>query len=104
MKYLIKESQFEKVVFRYLNTDLTMDENMSAYVFYVPNPTEKADSGRVIVCFKSDMGCFIDSDFAQDICDVFSLTPEESLEIIGKWVENKLGITISSVYSDFDAD
>lgn len=104
MKYLIKESQFEKVVFRYLNTDLTMDENMSAYVFYVPNPTEKADSGRVIVCFKSDMGCFIDSDFAQDICDVFSLTPGESLEIIGKWVENKLGITISSVYSDFDAD
>lgn len=104
MKYLIKESQFEKVVFRYLNTNLTMDENMSAYVFYVPNPTEKADSGRVMVCFKSDMGCFIDSDFAQDICDVFSLTPGESLEIIGKWVENKLGITISSVYSDFDAD
>ena len=104
MKYLIRESQFEKVVFRYLNTDLTMDENMSAYVFYVPNPTEKADSGRVIVCFKSDMGCFIDSDFAQDICDVFSLTPEESLDIIGKWIENKLGITISSVYSDFDAD
>ena len=104
MKYLIKESQFEKVVFRYLNTDLTMDENMSAYVFYVPNPTEKADSGRVIVCFKSDMGCFIDSDFAQDICDVFSLTPEESLEIIGKWVENKLDITLNSVYSDFGAD
>jgi hypothetical protein len=104
MKYLIRESQFEKVVFRYLNTDLTMDENTSAYVFYVSNPTEKADSGRVIVCFKSDMGCFIDSDFAQDICDVFSLTPEESLDVIGKWIENKLGITISSVYSDFNAD
>jgi hypothetical protein len=81
-----------------------MDENMSAYVFYVSNPTEKDDSGRVMVCFKTDMGCFIDSDFAQDICDVFSLTPEESLDVIGKWVENKLGITISSVYSDFNAD
>lgn len=104
MKYLIKESQFEKVVFRYLNTNLTMDENMSAYVFYVSNPMDGYGSGRVMVCFKSDMGCFIDSDFAQDICDVFSLTPGESLEIIGKWVENKLGITISSVYSDFDAD
>ena len=104
MKYLIRESQFEKVVFRYLNTNLTMDENMSAYVFYVSNPTEKADSGRVIVCFKSDMGCFIDSDFAQDICDIFSLTPGESLEIIGKWVENKLDITLNSVYSDFGAD
>ena len=50
------------------------------------------------------MGCYINSDFAQDICDVFSLTPEESLEVIGKWVEDKLGITLNSVYSDFGAD
>lgn len=104
MKYLIRESQFEKVIFRYLNTNLTMDENMSAYVFYVSNPMDGDGSGRVIVYFKTDMGCFIDSDFAQDICDVFSLTPEESLDVIGKWIENKLDITISSVYSDFNAD
>ena len=104
MKYLIRESQFEKVVFRYLNTDLTMDENMSAYVFYSSNPMDGDGSGRVMVCFKSDMGCFIDSDFAQDICDIFSITPGESLEIIGKWVENKLDITLNSVYSDFGAD
>lgn len=104
MKYLIRESQFEKVIFKYLNTILTMDENLSAYVFYVPNPTEKADSGRVIVCFKTDMECYVDSDFAQDICDVFSITPKESVDIIGKWVEDKLGITLKYIYSDFNSD
>ena len=105
MKYLIRESQFKKVVFRYLDSlNLTMDENMSAYVFYGANPNEEADSGRVIVLFKVDMGCYINSDFAQDICDVFSLTPGESLDVIGKWVENKLGIIINDVYSDFNAD
>jgi hypothetical protein len=105
MKYLIRESQFKKVVFRYLDSlNLTMDENMSAYVFYGANPNEEADSGRVIVLFKVDMGCYINSDFAQDICDVFSLTPGESLDVIGKWIENKLGIIINDVYSDFNAD
>ncbi len=105
MKYLIRESQFKKVVFRYLDSlNLTMDENMSAYVFYGADPTEEADSGRVIVLFKVDMGCYINSDFAQDICDVFSLTPGESLDVIGKWIENKLGIIINDVYSDFNAD
>jgi hypothetical protein len=104
MKFLIKESQFEKIVFRYLNTNLTMDETKSAYVFLSSNPMDGDGSGRVIVCFKSDMECFINSDFAQDICDVFSLTPGESLDVIGKWIENKLGITLSGVYSDFGAD
>jgi hypothetical protein len=50
------------------------------------------------------MDCYINSDFVQDICDVFSLTPGESLDVIGRWVENKLGITLSGVYSDFGAD
>ena len=105
MKFLIKESQFEKVVFRYLDSlNLTMDENRITYVFYGANPNEEADSGRVIVLFKVDMSCYINSDFAQDICDVFSLTPEEGLSVIGRWVENKLGITLSSVYSYFGAD
>jgi hypothetical protein len=105
MKYLIRESQFEKVVFRYLDSlNLTMDENMSAYVFYGAYPNEEADSGRVIVLFKVDMGCYINSDFAQDICDVFSLPSWKSLDVIGKWIENKLGIIINGVYSDFNAD
>ena len=104
MKYLIRESQFEKVIFKYLDSNLTMDESESAYVFFSSNPMDGDGSGRVMVCFKSDMGCYIHSDFAQDICDVFSLTPGESLEVIGKWVEDKLGITLNSVYSDFGAD
>ena len=104
MKYLIRESQFEKIIFKYLNSNLTMDESESAYVFLSSNPMDGDGSGRVIVCFKSNMECYIHSDFAQDICDVFSIIPVESLEVIGKWVEDKLGITLNSVYSDFGAD
>lgn len=105
MKYLIRESQFEKVIFKYLDSlELGIDENSSAWVFYQQSRITDGETGRVIVCFKHDLGCFIDSDFAQDICDVFSLTPEKSIEVIGKWIDSKLGITIRDVYSDFFAD
>jgi hypothetical protein len=80
-----------------------MDENRITYVFYGANPNEEADSGRVIVLFKVDMSCYINSDFAQDICDVFSLPSWKSLDVIGKWIENKLGIIINDI-SNYNAD
>jgi len=109
MKFLIKESQFEKIVFRYLDSsDLELIDGSNTYEFHgtpvMSDTMRDYQSSRIIVVFKVDMDCYINSDFAQDICDVFSLTPGESLDVIGKWIENKLGITLSGVYSDFNAD
>jgi len=94
MKYIITENQFDRIL---------SDENRITYVFYGANPNEEADSGRVIVLFKVDMSCYINSDFAQDICDVFSLPSWKSLDVIGKWIENKLGIIINDI-SNYNAD
>ena len=109
MKFLIKESQFDKLVFRYLDDlDLELIKDFITYEFHgtpvMSDTMRNYHVSRIIVVFKVDMDCYVNSDFTQDICDIFSLTPEEGLNVIGRWVENKLGITLSSVYSDFGAD
>jgi hypothetical protein len=109
MKFLIKESQFEKVVFRYLDSmDLELIKGLITYEFHgtpvMSDTMRDYLASRIIVVFKVDMDCYVKSDFTQDICDIFYLTPEEGLNVIGRWVESKLGITLNSVYSYFGAD
>jgi hypothetical protein len=51
-----------------------------------------------------DEDCFISSDFAEDVANMFSLFPDNALSIISDWVENKLGVDVVRYYSDFGAD
>jgi len=109
MKFLIKESQFEKLVFRYLDDlDLELIDGSNTYEFHgtpvMSDTMRDYHASRVITLFKTDMDCYINSDLTQEICDVFSLTSNECRDIIGRWVENKLGVSINVVYPEFGED
>ncbi len=109
MKFLIKESQFDKIVFKYLDgMDLEVIEYHYTYEFHgtpvMSDTIRDYRASRVITLFKEDMDCYINSDLTQEICDVFSLTSNECRDIIGRWVENKLGVSINVVYPEFGED
>jgi hypothetical protein len=94
MKYLITESQFDKVIFRYLtNQDfIQIDDNDSIY--FVNSEDDKYANIRYVK--KSGM-CFIYINLIKEISSFFSLSYDDSQEVIGKWVENTFQIEVKGV-------
>jgi hypothetical protein len=105
MKYLIKESQFDKVIFKYLNNlDLYMIEDKGDYYFFTSNLSWRNGEYAIIAYHKNNDNCFISSDILTEIAGFFSLDLNTSLNVIKDWVENNLGFKIGYAYSDYDSD
>ena len=98
MKYLIKESQFDNVIFSFLDSqEFTSKEGKSSFYF-----TDKPSSNDAIILYWEGSGlCTINYEIISIISSLFSLTEFESQELIGKWVENKLGLDVNET-SAFD--
>ena len=105
MKYLIKESQFDKVIFKYLNNlDLYMIEDKGDYYFFTSKLSWRNGEYAIIAYHKNHDDCFISSDILTEIAGFFSLDLDTSLNVIKNWVENNLGFKIGYAYSDYASD
>ena len=93
MKYLITESQFDKVIFRYLNNQdfIQIERNDSIYFVNSEN-----DEYTQIRYDKSDGWCFINYDLIREISSFFSLEHSDSKEVVGMWVENTLQMKVTN--------
>ena len=96
MKYLITESQFDKVIFRYLtNQDfIQIDDNDSIYFV-----NSEGDKYAQIRYDKSHGWCVIYLDLVKEISSFFSLKNSDSKKIIGKWVENITQMRVTDIQS-----
>ena len=85
MKYLITESQLDRMIFKYLNNQdfIQIEKNNRIYFAYSEN-----DEYAQIRFDKDDGWCFISIDLTKVISSFFSLELTDSNEVIGRWVEN----------------
>jgi len=90
MKYLITESQFDKVVFKYLDLERLVQIDKEDKIFFV---NSERDEYAQIRYNKESGRCYISSKLINKISRFFSL--DESEEIIGRWVENTLQMEVS---------
>jgi hypothetical protein len=105
MKYIINESQINKIIFKYLdNQDLHMIEDEGDYYFYTSKLSWSRGEFAIIAYHKKDDDCFISSSILTEITGFFSLDLNTSLNVIENWVENKLGFKTGYAYSDYGAD
>jgi hypothetical protein len=105
MKLIITESQLEKSVFKYLDMkDPYVLKTSHSYMFFTSRQTIEEGENPIMNYSMRDEDCFISSDFAEDVANMFSLFPDNALSIISDWVENKLGVDVVRYYSDFGAD
>ena len=96
MKYLITESQFDKVIFRYLNNqDFIQIEKVNRIYFI----NSEGDEYAKIRYAKSDGWCYISIDLIKEISSFFSLQRSDSEEVIGRWVENTLQMRVTNTLS-----
>ena len=104
MKYLITESQIDKIIFKYLdNQDFIVTGNDTS-LFFINSEGDKYAQIR----YDEDNGlCYTDIDLIVEISSFFSLQLYDSKEVIGRWVENTLQMkvtdTIDNVATVFSA-
>ena len=95
MKYLITESQLDRVIFKYLdNQDFIVTGNDTSLFFI----NSENDQYAQIRFDKDDGWCFISIDLTKEISSFFSLELTDSNEVIGRWVENTLQMRVTHTH------
>jgi hypothetical protein len=103
MKYLITESQFDKMIFKYLdNQDFVIKKSVKTS-FGVSNITHFLNSSGdlaadSLINFYRDGECFINFELIDEIAKFFSLDFNDSKYVIARWVQNKLDTRVGEVY------
>jgi hypothetical protein len=97
MKYLITESQLDKVIFKYLdNQDFVyMEYGINGYFLN----SEKDEYAQIKL---NSHRCTIDRKLMTEIASFFSLDNFDSLSSIAKWVESKTGTHYITVEAESD--
>jgi len=103
MKYLITESQFDKMIFKYLdNQDFVIKKSVKTS-FGVSNITHFLNSSGdlaadSLINFYRDGECFINFELIDEIAKFFSLDFNDSKYVIARWVGHKLDTRVGEVY------
>ncbi len=96
MKYRISQSQLDKILFKYLDNQdfIPLDIDSRDRVYFVNSDDDEYCQIRYD---KLDGWCYINSILIQEISSFFSLKKFDSTQVIGRWVENKLGMEVTRV-------
>lgn len=92
MKYLITESQFDKMIFKYLDNQDFIQINKKNKIYFV---NLKDDKSAQIRYDEVDGLCWIHHNLINEISQFFSLGYVNSKEVIGRWVENTLQMKVT---------
>ena len=95
MKFLITESQFDKVIFKYLDNQdfiqIEKDDNI-----YFTN--SEGDEHAQVRYDKRNGVCYIYWKLIKEISHFFSIEYSNSELVIGRWAENSLQMKVSETY------
>ena len=94
MKYLITESQLDKVIFKYLDNQDFIPIEKYQRVYFV---NSEGDRYAQIKYNMDDGLCIIEIKLIREISSFFSLENYDSRNIIKDWVENELQMKVSQV-------
>ena len=97
MKYLIKESQIDKVIFKYLdNQDFIIKRMNSDNVTYFVNSEGDEYRDSLIQYYRSGE-CVISFELIDEIAEFFSMEFGDSTYVIARWIENTLDRRVKEI-------
>jgi hypothetical protein len=99
MKYLITESQFDNVVFNYLDNQDFFTMEYGTYEYFL---NSENDEYAQIKFNERNRWCTIEKELMVEIASFFSLEYHEAMSLIAKWVENKIGVEFNTVETQSD--
>ena len=98
MKYLITESQFDKVIFKYLDNQDFIQIEKNDMIYFV---NSESDEYAQIRYDKKDGWCVIYYKLVDEISSLFSLRYSDSKKVIGRWIENTLQMKVTNTKDVF---
>jgi hypothetical protein len=93
MKYLITESQIDRVIFRYLDNQDFIPIEKGDKIYFA---NSEGDEYAQIRYNKYDGWCYMYYKLVDEISSFFSLEESVSMEVIGRWVENTLQMRVTN--------
>ena len=97
MKYLITESQFDKLIFKYLDNQDFIQIDMNDSIYFV---NSEGDEYSQIRYDKKNGWCVIYYELVDEISSFFSMEYSDSKQVIGKWVEDSLQMKVTETIAD----
>ncbi len=95
MKYLIKESQFDKIIFKYLdNQDFIIEKPNYTNITYFLN---SEDDLRPLIKYYKSGECYIRIELVDEVATFFSMEFNESKYVIARWVADTLGVEVTDI-------
>jgi hypothetical protein len=95
MKYLITESQINKVIFKYLDNQDFIRVDKGNKIYFV---NSEGDEYAQIRYDKKNGWCGIYYKLVDEISSFFSIQDSDSKQVIGKWVENTLQMKVTTTW------
>lgn len=99
MKYLITESQLDKVVFKYLDLqNFYVTKFNDDFNFWNRDDIENRNfDAKILISTHKQNICFMDANFVRTLHNFFGLDKGEAMNIIGDWVESKTGFEFKNL-------
>ncbi len=94
MKYLITESQIDRVIFKYLDNQDFIQVEYHEIVCFI---NSEGDEYAQIKFYKNSRWCSIETKLMIEIASFFSIPKMDALSSISAWAHNKLGVHPRSV-------
>jgi len=91
MKYLIKESQLNKVVFRYLDSQDYNITKIGASIYF-SYPEDEFAQIQYGGNHSNNELCFIKKGLIESVSSFFSLNSYQSTRVVGQWVKKTLNL------------
>jgi hypothetical protein len=92
MKYLITQEQLDKIIFKYLDSKRFVQIKRGTNIYFVKS---EGDEYAKIIYDKDDGWCGINCELIEEISRFFSLEPNDSKGVIGRWVEDTLQMRVT---------
>jgi hypothetical protein len=97
MKYLITESQLDKVIFKYLDNQDFIIKRMNGYnITYFVNSENDEYSDSLIIHYRNG-DCVMSFELINEIATFFSMEFNSSKYVIARWVENTLDRRVKEI-------
>ena len=93
MKYLIAESQLDRIIFKYLDNQDFIQFKTSESIYFVNSESDEYAQIR----FYKDGRCYVSYDLYNEISMFFSLQDSDFDKVIVKWVENIIKMEVESI-------
>jgi type IV secretory pathway VirB9-like protein len=95
MKYLITESQLDKVIFKYLDYQDFIRIERKDKIYFVNSENDEYSDSLIIHYRNGD--CVMSFELINEIATFFSMEFDSSKYVIARWIENTLGRRVKEI-------